>query len=312
MRIELVPSKWRQRFVTTLCHPLVTRLRFIRQRGMIAPTGATTRYDHSLGVAELGLQSAAALRARYPDRVSETAVALVGIAALLHDVGHGPLSHMFDDCHFPRVATHEHRSAQHASTAAPYLDADQLAFVRHCIAPDAYEAPPCFAPGGLAAIVVANSTGFDVDRVDYVERDARACGVGLPFAYHARTILAGLRLDTGGALVLTRDAEHHVEQMMKSRAWMISHVYTDSRAAAVHAAARRTLEAIDSCGDAGSLIGAPGVGTMAAICNNPTLFALLDDRCFAAAARNGTPSTRAAACEYMIAERTYLSSMQVW
>ena len=73
----------------------VQRLRRIRQLSLadIVYPGAThTRFEHSLGVMEIASRMAMNL----PIEISEEDVFLVRMAGLLHDVGHGPLSHLFE------------------------------------------------------------------------------------------------------------------------------------------------------------------------------------------------------------------------
>src|SRR5437588_12884756 len=73
------------------------RLRRIRQLGMAAlayPGADHSRYSHSLGVMETARKMLAQLaRSQSIDRNQElTCLA----AALLHDLGHGPFSHVFE------------------------------------------------------------------------------------------------------------------------------------------------------------------------------------------------------------------------
>jgi uncharacterized protein len=72
--------------------PLFQRLRGIRQLAManlVYPGALHTRFDHSLGVCHVaGLMS----KQLGLDENAETT--LVRLAALLHDLGHGPFSHV--------------------------------------------------------------------------------------------------------------------------------------------------------------------------------------------------------------------------
>src|SRR5712671_1882789 len=73
------------------------RLRRIHQLGMavLAYPGADhSRYSHSLGVMETARKMLAQLRASVEISEEEETVCLV--AALLHDLGHGPFSHVFE------------------------------------------------------------------------------------------------------------------------------------------------------------------------------------------------------------------------
>src|SRR5580704_10282648 len=77
--------------------PEFQRLRRIRQLGMssLAYPGADhSRYSHSLGVMETARKILDQLRRSFTiDGEQETTCV---VAALLHDLGHGPLSHVFE------------------------------------------------------------------------------------------------------------------------------------------------------------------------------------------------------------------------
>ncbi len=88
-------------------HPWLQRLRQIHQlqtAWWVFPTAEHTRFQHVLGAMHLASRAAAALydslREVCPDAPSRGYVeSLLRIAALLHDVGHGPFGHFFDE-HF--------------------------------------------------------------------------------------------------------------------------------------------------------------------------------------------------------------------
>src|SRR3954462_9106017 len=73
------------------------RLRRIRQLGLASlayPGADHSRYSHSLGVMETARKIIAQLRRNLTLREEDETVILA--ASLLHDLGHGPFSHVFE------------------------------------------------------------------------------------------------------------------------------------------------------------------------------------------------------------------------
>lgn len=73
------------------------RLRRIRQLALTSlmyPGAVHTRFDHSIGVMHIAGRIGTRLRELNPERVSNEDIDRVRLAALLHDVGHGPFSHV--------------------------------------------------------------------------------------------------------------------------------------------------------------------------------------------------------------------------
>ena len=73
------------------------RLRRIRQLAMtflVYPGALHTRFDHSIGVMHIAGRICTRLKELNPKKVSDEDVKRIRLAALLHDVGHGPFSHV--------------------------------------------------------------------------------------------------------------------------------------------------------------------------------------------------------------------------
>ena len=99
-------------------HPWLQRLRRIHQLQSVwwvYPSAEHTRFPHVLGVMHLGSRAVTHLYPSLCDACGSAQVptrayveSLVRVAALLHDVGHGPYGHFFDDKFLSRYnLTHE-------------------------------------------------------------------------------------------------------------------------------------------------------------------------------------------------------------
>jgi len=120
--------------------PAFQRLRYVRQLGhafLVYPGATHTRFEHALGAYHLACRVTKELE--------------VQLAALLHDIGHYPFSHALEEAGLPH---HELLAARHLRTG-PLAAA--LERVR------------------MPADLVSGS--LDVDKLDYLSRDATMCGV---------------------------------------------------------------------------------------------------------------------------------------
>ncbi len=144
------------------------RLRGIAQLALthlVYPGARHTRFEHSLGVMCVAEQLA--------EKHSKKQLDEVRLAALLHDVGHGPFSHVLDELIRPRVGTGIHEKVSRAIVESNYLenhfnDANQVAAVANLFDP----------PEGIRSVAQDIVTGpTDSDRADYLLRDAYFCGV---------------------------------------------------------------------------------------------------------------------------------------
>lgn len=104
---------------------------------------------------------------------------LIKIAALCHDLGHGPFSHLFDDVFLPQLnkqndfcATHEERSGvilkiiiKNDPILSELVHDDEINFMINLISPKSHH------NGFIYEIVSNNKTSLDVDKFDYLQRD---------------------------------------------------------------------------------------------------------------------------------------------
>jgi len=152
------------------------RLRYIRQLGfahLVYPGATHTRFDHALGVYHLTTTALGRLRERggVPPEVWE-GEELVPYAALLHDIGHYPFSHALEELQGDHVPMH-HEEVSELFFASPSL--------RDALAPLGLAAPDriheLIRGRGDVPLRGLVSGSLDLDKMEYLRRDARFCGV---------------------------------------------------------------------------------------------------------------------------------------
>jgi HD superfamily phosphohydrolase len=181
--------------------PELQRLRRVRQLGVTSlafPGAEHSRFAHAVGAAFVMKLLLTRLRAIHGElapslRVTTERAREALSAALLHDLGHGPLSHLFEEA-IPAVGPHEtwterivldpstgvHRILASVDSTLPARVAD-LVHGRH----------------ELPYLAKAVSGELDVDRCDYLLRDAHATGVRYGI-YDLDWLLRSLRFASSG------------------------------------------------------------------------------------------------------------------
>jgi len=168
------------------------RLRYIRQLGLahlVYPGATHTRFDHALGVYHLTKTALRRLRDRggVPPEAWE-GEELVPYAALLHDIGHYAYSHALEELETEHVPAH-HEEISRRFFASPSL--------RDALAPLGLTAPDRISEliGGESELPLRGlvSGSLDLDKMEYLRRDARFCGV--PYGeVDVSRLLQGLQL----------------------------------------------------------------------------------------------------------------------
>lgn len=149
------------------------RLRYVRQLGLahlVYPGATHTRFEHALGTYHLASRTISLLSERGElDGVSADERQHVRIAALLHDIGHYPFSH----------ALEEIGALNHEDVAGPLLRSGALGDVLR-------QELGAEAPDIIHALITGRSTSplqglisgsLDLDKLEYLKRDALMCGV---------------------------------------------------------------------------------------------------------------------------------------
>lgn len=170
-----------QVIVDLLDAPEIQRLRRIRQLGVASyafPGAEHTRFAHAIGAAHVMKLFLARLRQIQGDlpfwqQVTSERAQEALAAAFLHDVGHGPLSHLFEDA----IA---HSSDHEEWTERIVLDPSTgVNRVLATVDPSLPERVAALVRGEheLPYLKRAVSGTLDVDRCDYLLRDAHSTGV---------------------------------------------------------------------------------------------------------------------------------------
>ncbi len=149
------------------------RLRYVRQLGLaylVYPGATHTRFEHALGAYHLAGRTLALLEERGElAQVAADEREVVRAAALLHDVGHYPYSH----------ALEEIGALHHEEVARPLITEGQAADeLREAIAADAPARVYSLIRGESESPLQGLISGsLDLDKIEYLKRDAFMCGV---------------------------------------------------------------------------------------------------------------------------------------
>lgn len=200
-----------------LQHPYMQRLNRIRQLGLsffVYPGAMHSRFLHSLGAMHLMHEAIEVLRQKnVPITDAEQTAAMVAI--LLHDVGHGPFSHVMEHTLVDGI-THEEISLMMMKDIKKQLPEEHTAIMDMAIAifQDQYE------KHFLHQLL---SSQLDVDRLDYLCRDSFFCGVTEGSVASARILKMMTVVDNH--LVVEAKGIYSVEKFLVARRLMYWQVY---------------------------------------------------------------------------------------
>lgn len=205
------------------------RLRGIRQlalASLIYPGAVHTRFDHTLGVMHVAGLMAKALGLREDD------IATVRLAALLHDIGHGPFSHVSENA-LERYANRntltntQQKEKIHERVTGLMIEDDPE--IVHVLGGNDCEKVVRLLSTGCGESVLRQvvSGPLDADKQDYLLRDSHFCGVqyGI-FDYHQlHRSLVSVPVNHDHVLMIKADGVHAVEQYVLAKYYLTTNVY---------------------------------------------------------------------------------------
>ncbi len=213
------------------------RLRRIRQLGLAHfayQAAEHSRFTHSLGAFHLATRTLGRLSGKY--EISAGDQAAVRVAALLHDIGHGPYSHVIEgifgfhheDFTIEAILSRDTEVGRTIFEFSPQLATDAADIIRGT-----------FKPMALAQLV---SSQLDVDRMDYLLRDSLMTGAKYGI-YDLEWIIKSLEINEDeDQLYVSAHGVSSVEDYLQARYYMFRQVYFHRTLRAAECVLRSTLQ----------------------------------------------------------------------
>jgi HD superfamily phosphohydrolase len=191
------------------------RLRRVKQLGvtdLVFPGARHTRFEHSIGVFHLAGRVLSRLRmaAEAPNMTESDERAFLA-AALLHDIGHYPFSHALEELEIDQIRRHPEIArdlivgSELAQILTDLWDVEPRLVAALVAGPQRGDEAPTEAQSLLRS---ALDSSLDVDKLDYLVRDARGANVPYGVVDVERLI---------GALTVWRDADGHPQLAVESK-----------------------------------------------------------------------------------------------
>ncbi|KAJ7953628.1 deoxynucleoside triphosphate triphosphohydrolase SAMHD1-like [Quillaja saponaria] len=240
--------------------PIFLKLRDLKQLGlshMVYPGAVHSRFEHSLGVYWLAGKAVETIKKYQGSEldIEHSDVQTVKLAGLLHDVGHGPFSHMFERGFLPAVLkgsewSHEDMSVKMIDYIVDQhhidIDSESIKKVKEMITASCEHDTQKGMNGKrfLYDIVANGRNGIDVDKFDYIVRDSRACGLGCNF--QSERLMETMRVMDDEICYRAKDYLT-IHKLFATRADLHRTVYTHAKVKAIELMVIDALIKADPC-----------------------------------------------------------------
>ena len=199
-------------------NPIFQRLRRIRQLSgahLTYPAAQHTRFEHSLGVMHIAGEAGHSLNEK--GFLKSDDIKILRLAALLHDIGHGPFSHLFEEIIQKKKMSHEDFGKEIILKSEIGDILSKSCFDKRFITKVA------FGNSKFQYLNEIVSGALSADMMDYLLRDGYFTGAEHAKVDHKR-ITQSLNVHRK-KLALERSALYSFESMMHSRYQMFKAVY---------------------------------------------------------------------------------------
>jgi HD superfamily phosphohydrolase len=194
------------------------RLRSVSQLGWVSttyPTATHTRFEHSLGTMHLAGKIAETVG------LNDKLVQKARIAALLHDIGHGPFSHDSEAIlNFFKKISHEDVTEKMINDL---YDFEKFGYKTSDIAKESVGKKDDIVAQILFGVEQHSRLSIDADFLDYIMRDDLYCGVSITAIDLTRIIKSFRR--KGSKIILSSEALLPVNSAITARNHLALRVY---------------------------------------------------------------------------------------
>lgn len=218
--------------------PEFQRLRYLKQTGFadhVFSGAIHTRFNHCIGVSYLSRKLVNNIRKRQPElQITDKEVKCVTIAGLLHDLGHGPFSHTFEKwAHTQGMNFHHEEMSmkllEHLFKSNNIsIPNEDIEFVKQLI--DGTIISKYAERGFLFEIVANKRNSIDVDKFDYLVRDAYHAGI--TERYDFKRLINSARVINNEICYPHKDF-WHINSLYNCRYTLFKKVYTHPVAHAI-------------------------------------------------------------------------------